>query len=48
MASLKADVESITIVEREQSVIDLFTSFILPQFKTKDKITVIKDDANDT
>lgn len=45
MASLKADVESITIVEREQSVIDLFTSFILPQFKTKDKITVIKDDA---
>lgn len=45
MASLKADVESITIVEREQSVIDLFTSFILPQFKTKDKIIVIKDDA---
>ncbi|GAA4653699.1 hypothetical protein GCM10023142_08370 [Anaerocolumna aminovalerica] len=45
MASLKADVESITIVEREQSVIDFFTSFILPQFKTKDKITVIKDDA---
>ena len=45
MASLKADVESITIVEREQSVIDLFTSFILPQFKTKDKITVIKNDA---
>lgn len=45
MASLKADVESITIVEREQSVIDLFTSFILPQFKTKDKIKVIKDDA---
>ncbi len=45
MASLKADVESITVVEREQSVIDLFTSFILPQFKTKDKITVIKDDA---
>ena len=45
MASLKADVESITIVEREKSVIDLFTSFILPQFKTKDKITVIKDDA---
>ena len=45
MASLKADVESITIVEREKSVIDLFTSFILPQFKTKDKITVINDDA---
>ena len=40
-----ASLESITIVEREQSVIDLFTSFILPQFKTKDKITVIKDDA---
>lgn len=45
MASLKDEVESVTIVELEQSVIDLFESFILPQFENKEKITVIKADA---
>lgn len=45
MASLKEDVESITIVELQQEVIDLFNNFILPQFENKDKIKIIKCDA---
>lgn len=45
MASLKSDVESITIIELEQDVIDLFEKNILPQFENKDKISVIKADA---
>lgn len=47
MASLKSDVESITIVELEQDVIDLFEKNILPQFENRDKITIIKADAID-
>lgn len=45
MASLKDDVDSVTIIEKEQDVIDLFEENILPQFETKDKIKVIKADA---
>ena len=45
MVSLKEDVESITIVELEQSVINLFEIYLLPQFENKDKITIIKGDA---
>lgn len=39
MVSEKDDVSHVTIVEKEQDVIDLFTNFILPQFAHKDKIT---------
>lgn len=45
MASLKEEVESVTIIELEQDVIDLFNMYILPQFEYKDKIKVIKADA---
>ena len=45
MVSLKSDVEHVTIIEREQEVIDLFTEHILPHFKDKEKITIIKSDA---
>ena len=45
MASLKKEVESITIIELEQDVIDLFESYILPQFENRDKIKIIKGDA---
>jgi len=45
MISLKANVESIVIVELQESVIDLFNRYILPQFENKEKITVIKADA---
>lgn len=45
MASIKEEVESITIVELEQSVIDLFENCLLPQFEYKEKITIVKGDA---
>lgn len=45
MAALKEDVESVTIVEREASVITLFEKHILPQFPDPAKIKVIKSDA---
>ncbi len=45
MISLKNDVESITIIERDESVIKLFYEHILPQFDKKDKINVIQSDA---
>ena len=45
MASLKDEVNSVTIVEREQNVIDLFEEYIMPQFEHKDKIKIIKADA---
>lgn len=45
MASLKNDVDSVTIVERDPSAISLFNEFLLPQFPCGDKISVIQDDA---
>lgn len=45
IASLMEDVESVTIVEANPKVISLFETYILPQFKTKDKIRIIHDDA---
>ena len=45
MSSLKEDVKSITIIELDQDIIDLFNKEILPQFKHKEKIRIIKDDA---
>ena len=45
MASLKADVSSVTVVERDENVIKLFCEQILPQFEHKEKITVVKSDA---
>ena len=45
MVSQKDDVESVCIVERDQSVISLFEKHILPQFPNKNKITVVKSDA---
>ncbi len=45
MAHLKEDVESVTIVELDSRVIDLFKNYILPQFPHKEKIKVINADA---
>ncbi len=45
MASEKPEVESITVVERSQDVIDLFREYILPQFPNKDKVKIVCDDA---
>lgn len=47
MASLKENVNSVTVVERDKNVIELFNSYILPQFKYKDKIKIICEDAFD-
>lgn len=45
MASQKQEVSSLTIVERDENVINLFEKYILPQFENKDKITIINEDA---
>lgn len=45
MASEKETVESVTVVELDQSVIDLFTSHILPQFPHGEKIKIVKASA---
>ncbi len=45
MCSIKPEVASVTVVEKDPSVIALFQKEILPQFKQKDKIRVIKADA---
>ena len=47
MVSLKDNVESITIVEKDKDVIELFTSLILPFFEHKNKIKIINADAFD-
>ncbi len=45
MASGKKEVLSVTVVEREASVIDLFRRHLLPQFPHRDKITILQSDA---
>ena len=45
MLSLKNCVKSITIVEKDQNIIDLFNEFIWPKFVKKEKIRIVKDDA---
>lgn len=45
MISLKDEVKSITIIERDKKVIELFKTYILPQFKNKEKIRIICADA---
>ena len=45
MASARAEVRSVTVVERDASVISLFREELLPQFPCRDKITVIEADA---
>jgi hypothetical protein len=45
MISEKENVESITIVEINEDVIQLFTQYVLPQFKHAEKIKIIKTDA---
>ncbi len=47
MASLKSEVTSVTVVERDESVIKLFENEILPQFEHKEKIKIVKSDAFD-
>ena len=45
MLASKNCVKSVTIIEKDQNIIDLFNEFIWPSFINKEKITIIKDDA---
>ncbi len=45
MASEKEDVSSVTVIERDESVIKLFREHILPQFSNKEKIHIVCMDA---
>ena len=45
MVSQKDNVDTVTVVERDQSVIDLFVEYILPQFPNRQKIEIVKSDA---
>ena len=46
-AALKADVRRVTVVERDEGVIELFERHLLPQFERPEKIRVICADAFD-
>ena len=45
MASEKEDVESVTVVELSEDVINLFKTHILPQMKNRHKIKIVNSDA---
>jgi hypothetical protein len=45
MASLKKRVQTITVIERDKEVIQLFEHYILPQFQYKEKVEIISVDA---
>ena len=45
MASLREKVQSITVVERNNEVIQLFEHYILPQFRQKEKVEIVSADA---
>jgi spermidine synthase len=45
MVSQKNEVEHITVVERDSSIIHLFQDYILPQFPHKEKVSIIQSDA---
>jgi hypothetical protein len=45
MAARKPDVESVTVVERSESVIELFKTYILPALDFKEKIKIVCADA---
>lgn len=45
MLSLKNDVESITVIELNDDIIKMFEENILPQFKNREKVKIIKGNA---
>lgn len=45
MVSNKKEVESVTIIEKDAKIINLFKKYILPQFEHKEKINIICADA---
>ena len=47
MASLKENVKTVTVVEKDPAILEIFEDHLLPQMETKDKITVMEDDPVD-
>lgn len=47
MISRKEDVTSVTIIEKQKEIIQIFEKHILPQFVQKDKIKIVHADAYD-
>ena len=45
MLALKDDVKSVTIIEKDQEIINIFNKLIWPSFTNKNKIKIIKGDA---
>ena len=45
MMALKPEVKNITIVEKDPDIISLFNTLIYPNFKNKEKIKIVEDDA---
>ena len=45
MASEKNEVESVTVVEKSEKVIELFKQYVLPQFAHPEKINIVNCDA---
>ena len=45
MMAMKSEVKSITIIEKDPEIIGLFNTIIYPNFKNKEKIKIIEDDA---
>jgi len=45
MATLKQSVQSITVVEHDKAVIELFKRYILPQFQHREKVNIVFADA---
>lgn len=45
MASLKESVRSVTVVEQDVDVVRLFEDHILPQFRHREKVAIVVDDA---
>lgn len=45
MISIKDEVKSVTIIEKDNRVIEMFNTYILPQFSYKNKIKIIHSDA---
>jgi len=44
-AANKESVHTVTVVEKSRDVIELFTTYLLPQFPGKEKIRIVEDDA---
>ena len=45
MSHLTDNVDSVTIVEQDERVIELFTKYILPQFSHPEKVRIVNSDA---